>query len=207
MQKFPRPSSKGRRLWLAPLLGCAAFCASAAPEEFTIDPGHTFPTFEVRHLNVATQRGRFNRSQGKVTLDPQGGAGTVEIRIAATSVDTGNDELDRLLRGKYYFNVEEYPEIIYKSTGMLFSDGKPVLIQGQLSFLGQTRPVDLKVLNFGCSRLPFLGQRCGADLAASFRRADFGMTAMQGFVGDEVTLLIQAEAVKAPAAPDESRPR
>jgi len=174
--------------------------AQAAPEEFTLDPGHTFPTFEVRHLNVATQRGRFNRSSGKLTLDMAAGSGAVEVSIEAGSVDTGNAELDKLLRGQYYFNPAEYPNIIYRSNAFIFADGKPALVKGELTFLGQTRPVELKVTFFGCSRLPFLGQRCGADLTAKFLRSDFGMTAMQGFVGDEVTLLIQAEAVKPPAA-------
>jgi polyisoprenoid-binding protein YceI len=174
--------------------------AQAAPEEFSLDPGHTFPTFEVRHLNVATQRGRFNRTSGKLVLDMEAGSGSVQVAIASTSVDTGNAELDKLLRGQYYFNVTEYPEITYRSTAFVFADGKPSLIKGELTFLGQTRPVDLKVQFFGCSRLPFLGQRCGADLTAKFLRSEFGMTAMQGFVGDEVTLLIQAEAVKGPQA-------
>jgi polyisoprenoid-binding protein YceI len=182
-------------LFAALLLSSAA--AHAEPEAFTIDPGHTFPTFEVKHLGVATQRGRFNRTTGKVTLDLKAGTGAVEINIEAASADTGNPELDRLLRGQYYFNIAEYPLITYKSTGISFEGEKPVLFKGELSFLGQIRPVELKVLHFACTRVPLLGRRCGADLTASFRRSDFGMTAMQGFVGDEVTLLIQAEAVRA----------
>jgi len=186
------------------LLACAS-PAQAAPEEFNLDLGHTFPTFEVRHLNVATQRGRFNRSSGKLTLDLAAGSGAVQVSMASTSVDTGNDELDKLLRGKYYFNADEYPEITYRSTAFVFADGKPSVIKGELTFLGQTHPVELKVQFFGCSRLPFLGQRCGADLSGKFLRSEFGMTAMQGFVGDEVTLLIQAEAVKG-AAPEAPKP-
>jgi polyisoprenoid-binding protein YceI len=201
-------ASRHRLIRLQPAIGALllsvlAGSARAAPEEFSLDPGHTFPTFEVRHLNVATQRGRFNRTSGKLVLDVEAGSGSVQVSIASTSVDTGNAELDRLLRGQYYFNVAEYPEITYRSTAFVYAEGKPSLVKGELTFLGQTRPVELKVQFFGCSRLPFLGQRCGADLTAKFLRSEFGMTAMQGFVGDEVTLLIQAEAVKgaAPEAP------
>ncbi len=167
----------------------------------------------MRHLNVATQHGRFNRTTGSVTLDVEAGAGQAQIRIASTSVDTGNEELDKLLRTRYYFNVAEYPEITYQSTRMEFADGKPTVIHGDLTFLGQTRPVDLKVQYFGCSRLPFVGNRCGADLAATFKRSEFGMNTMLGFVGDDVTLQIQVEAVKgraqepgAPATPTEAPP-
>ena len=108
----------------------------------------------MRHLNVATQRGRFNKTTGKLSLDIAAGSGAVEISILAASVDTGNDALDKLLLGQYYFNVAEYPSVTYKSTSISFADGKPVLVKGDLSFLGQTRPVELKVVNFGCSRLP-----------------------------------------------------
>lgn len=185
-------------VWIiaAPVL--AVTSAHAEPEAFVIDPGHTFPSFEVRHLGVANQRGRFNHTTGQVTLDLKAGTGSVNISIDAKSADTGNPELDALLRGKSYLNPAEYPEITYKSTEMVFENQKPVLVKGELTFLGQSRPVDLKVAGFGCSRLPFLGSRCGADLTATFRRSDFGMTSMQGFVSDEVTMVIQAEAVPPP---------
>jgi polyisoprenoid-binding protein YceI len=184
-------------------LGSSAVWAQA--EQLIIDPGHTFPTFEVRHLGLATQRGRFNHTSGQLALDLKAGTGSVTVSIAADSADTGNPELDRLLRGKFYLDPAEYPEITYKSTAMIFENQKPVLVKGDLTFLGQTRPVDLKVVGFGCSRLPFLGTRCGADLTANFLRSDFGMTAMLGFVGDEVTMVIQVEAVPPPAPPKEER--
>ena len=205
MPKFNDSRARPLRLLPVLLLCLPALAAQAAMEEMTIDPGHTFPTFEVRHLNVATQRGRFNRTQGRVSLDLEGGSGAAQISIDTASVDTGNEELDKLLRTRSYFNVRDYPQISFKSTAMEFADSKPTLIHGELTFLGETRPVDLKVLYFGCSRLPFVGNRCGADLTARFKRSDFGMNTMLGFVSDEVTMQIQVEAVKGravePAAP------
>jgi polyisoprenoid-binding protein YceI len=166
----------------------------AAPLEFDIDPGHTFALFEVRHLGIATQRGRFDRSSGKVVLDGEAGTGSAEIRIDAASVSTGNAEIDRLLRGAGYFAAAEHPFISYTARAMRFEGGKPVLIEGELRFLGVTRPLALRVSGYGCIRFPQL--RCGADLSANFRRSDFGLVAMAGFVGDEVTMLIQAEIVR-----------
>lgn len=185
----------------AAALTCAAAPSHAEPQALVLDPGHTFPVFEVKHLGLATQRGRFNHTAGTVSFDLQAGTGSVAVSIDTASADTGNPELDRLLRGKFYLNPAEYPEITYRSTEMVFEHQKPVRIKGELSFLGQTHPVELKVAGFACSRMPILGLRCGADLTASFRRSDFGMTAMLGFVSDEVTMVIQAEAVPAAAAP------
>ncbi len=175
---------------------CGLLCgaAQAAPESFAIDPGHTFPQFEVRHLGIATQRGRFNKTSGTVTIDTDAGTGSADIRIDARSVSTGNEELDRLLRGAFYFAVVDHPEITYRATAMHFEGGKPVRVEGELRFLGVTRKVALSVSGFGCMRFPL--PRCGADLSTSFRRSDFGLTAMANFVGDEITILIQAEMVR-----------
>ncbi len=171
-----------------------SFAAQAAPQTLVIDPGHTFPVFEVRHLGIATQRGRFNKTTGTVNLDAEAGTGTADIRIDARSVSTGNEDLDTLLRGAFYFAVLDHPEIAYKAGAMRFEDGKPVRIEGELRFLGVTRPLALTVSGYGCIRFPVL--RCGADLSARFRRSDFGLVAMANFVGDEVSMLIQVEMVK-----------
>lgn len=197
-----RPAPNMLKLLAFAIAGLALSAAArAAPEEFVLDPGHTFPVFEVRHLGIATQRGRFNRTTGKIKLDPDTGAASAALRIDARSVDTGNEELDRMLRNQYYFNVAEFPEIAYAAADFTLKEGEPSTVDGQLTFLGVTKPVQLKVLGFKCTRLPtIVTLRCGADLTATFKRSDFGLTTMAGFVSDEVTLVIQAEAVRqAPA--------
>jgi polyisoprenoid-binding protein YceI len=176
------------------LLGLLSGHARGEPVSFNIDPGHTFPVFEVRHLGIATQRGRFNRTSGRVTVDVEARTGSADIRIDARSVSTGNDDLDALLRGAFYFAVVDHPEIAYKANAVRFDGDKPVLVEGELRFLGVTRPLNLKVSGYGCIRFPQL--RCGADLATSFKRSDFGLVTMANFVGDEVSMLIQMEMVR-----------
>ena len=48
--------------------GDATTPALAAPVNYTIDGNHTFPVFETDHLGFSTQRGRFNKTSGKITL-------------------------------------------------------------------------------------------------------------------------------------------
>ena len=182
---------------LAALLGLGQ--VHAASEDFVIDPAHTFATFEVRHLGISDQRGRFNRTTGKVRLDAQAGTGNIEIAIDARSIDTGNEAMERLLRGQDFFNVEQFPEIAFKSQKIVFADGRPQHIDGQLTLLGVTKPVQLAVTGYGCTRLPFLVQlRCGMDASAIIRRSEFGMTSLLSFTSDEVKLAIQAEAIQPP---------
>lgn len=169
----------------------------AAPEEFVIDPDHTYATFEVRHLGISTQRGRFNHSTGKATLDVEAGSGSIDITIDARTIDTGNDAMDKLLRGEDFFNVAKFPEIVFHSSAVTFADGKPSRIDGELTLLGVTRPVDLEVTHYACTRLPFLIRvTCGLDATSTIRRSDFGMTSLLSFVADDVRLLIQGEAVR-----------
>jgi len=176
--------------------GCGA--AMAAPEEFVIDSGHAFPTFEVRHLGIATQRGRFDKTTGTVLLDRAAGTGSVEVVIDARTVDTGNPALDKVLRGSSFFDVEHHTEIRYKAPQAALIEGQTSVIDGELTLLGVTRSVRLTVSNYGCTRKPTLVLRCGVDMSATFRRSEFGMSSMLGFVADEVTILIQAEAVQSP---------
>lgn len=186
-----------RRAALIALIGLAgAAPALAAPEEFVIDPGHAFPSFEVRHLGIATQRGRFNRTSGTVLLDRHTGTASVDVTIDAVSIDTGNDALDNMLRGSSFFDVTRFPQIHFKSAQATLVEGKPTSIDGELTLLGVTKHITLAVSNYQCTRKPFLViLRCGVDMSTTFRRSEFGISAMSAFVADEVTILIQAEAV------------
>ena len=189
-----------RKLTIIAWLAALPAAALAAPEEFMLDAEHTFPMFEVRHLGIATQRGRFNRTAGKIVYDLEAGTATVDINIDARSVTTGAEVLDQLLLSRDYFAVDQHPSINYKASNAPLAEGKPSTIDGQLTFLGVTKPVALKVINFACTRRPLGALRCGADLTATIKRSEFGMTVMQSFVGDDVTVIVQVEAVRPTAA-------
>ncbi len=169
-----------------------------AQERYSLDPSHTIVSFEIRHHGVSQQRGLFTRSQGTAVLDPQGGGGRIEVTIDANSVITGVDALDRVLRGPTFFNTGLHPRIRFVSDGIRYADGKPVEATGQLTLLGVTRPLTLEIRDFTCTqhflrRVPL----CGADVYATLRRSDFGMTfGLPNLIGDEVRLAIQVEGLK-----------
>jgi polyisoprenoid-binding protein YceI len=184
-----------RGLLLAVLVCVAG--AATAEERFSLDPTHTFPSFEIRHQGVSTLRGKFNRSQGRALLDPQGTGNLIELTVDAASVDTGMDDLNQKLRGAAFFNAGTYPDIRFTATQIEYSGGKPVLVQGSLTLLGQTRPVTLEIRDYACT-LQFLTRRplCGADVHTVIRRSDFGMNFGIPLIGDEVKLAIEVEGFK-----------
>lgn len=92
---------------------------------------------------------------------------------------------------------KQFPEIVFRSTAVSFAQGKPEKIDGELTFLGVTKPVTITVLSYNCTRKPFLIRlTCGMDATTTIRRSEFGMSSLLSFVSDEVKLLIQAEAIR-----------
>jgi polyisoprenoid-binding protein YceI len=182
---------------LAAALAFGAPAALAAPEAFTVDPGHTFPAFEVVHLGISTQRGRFDRTSGRIEIDREAGTGRIELAIETASVSTGNKALDGVLKGEDFFDVEKHPRMTFRANRVEFDKGEPRRAQGELTMNGVTRPVALTVDRFACTRLPFLVRlTCGADVTATLKRGEFGMSRFSNFVADEVRIVVQVEAVR-----------
>lgn len=181
------------------LLALAAITAPAlaAPAGYTIDPNHTFPVFEVDHLGFSTQRGRFNKTSGRITLDTATRQGSVDVTIDATSIDMGFAKWNDNMRGENYFNTDAHPSITFTASKLVFDGERPVSADGSLTMLGVTKPVTLTINRFRCAPHP-LNKRetCGADVVATLKRSEFGMTKYIPSVGDEVRLLIAVEAYR-----------
>lgn len=178
---------------LLPLLACLGLPAVAA--DYVIDPTHTYASFEIDHLGFSTQRGQFNRTSGSVQLDTEARSGSIDIRIEAASLDTGYELRDDVLRGESWFNVKSYPDIFFRSQRVIFDGDKPVAVEGNLTLLGEIRPMRLEIARFKCGlNLAARKRGCGADAQGVLRRSEFGMQQGLPFIGDEVRLRIQVEA-------------
>jgi polyisoprenoid-binding protein YceI len=179
--------------WLlcaALLLASPAWCVS-----YTIDPAHTYPSFEIDHLGFSTQRGRFDRTSGFIELDQIARTGKLEIHVDIASLDTGQSERDEVLKGEEWFQAQRHPDMVYRSERFIFENDRPVAVEGMLSLLGQTHPLRLQITRFKCGlNLAEKKRGCGADAHGQLRRSDYGMRTGLPFVGDEVKLNIQVEA-------------
>lgn len=191
----------GKRVLMAIVAAGAASAAQGAPVTYTIDPNHTYPSFEAPHFEqLSLWRGKFNRSSGKMTLDRESKTGTVNISIDATSVDFGNEMMNRSALGADYFNVEKHPTASYKGT-LVFAGETPAEVKGELTLLGITKPVDLKINWFRCMNHAMLKREiCGTDAYAEIDRRDWGMLGLIQY-GPKVTLRIAAEAIQGDVPP------
>lgn len=179
--------------------GMASSGATAAPVSYDVDPHHTFPSFEADHMGISFWRGKINKNSGKIVLDREAGQGTVDIAIDLSSIDFGEDLLNKWALGKDLFDVEKHGKTARYSGKLNLANGDPTEVQGQLTLMGVTKPLTLKLNRFKCIPHPMLKRElCGADAAATFNREEFGLAAGKdyGFSMD-VALRIQVEAVAA----------
>ncbi|MGO4701380.1 YceI family protein [Dyella sp. 2RAB6] len=187
-----------RTLIATAVLALAGTSARAGSATYTVDPTHTYPSFEADHFGgLSVWRGKFDRSSGKVTLDKAAGTGTVDIAVDMSSANFGLAKLDEEARGPQLFETAKYPKATYKGKLAGFVDGKPTKVLGELTLHGATHPLELTVNSFKCMPHPLLKREvCGADASATFQRDTFGMAGGKdyGFKMD-VVLRIQVEAI------------
>jgi polyisoprenoid-binding protein YceI len=170
---------------------------SMASDTYTIDPAHTLPVFEVSHLGFSTQRGRFNQTSGKITLDLQKKSGHVSLTIAAESIDMGLAKWNEHLKSDAFFNTATFPDIIFKSDHFEFAGEKLVAAQGTLTLLGVTQPIRLDIKGFTCGTNPFVQKDlCAADIETHLKRSAFGMNRYLPGIGDDIHVLVPVEAFK-----------
>lgn len=185
-----------KKLLIAAALA-AVVPATAFAQTYTIDTRHTFPTFEVSHFGVSTQRGMFTKVSGKFTVDRAARTGMVDVTIDATSMVTGIQGLTDHLKAEDFFNVAKYPTVTFKGGTVRFDGDRPVAVDGDLTMLGVTKPVTLALLSFTCRDHPANKKpMCGADATTTIKRSDFGMKYAIPAVSDDVKLSIPVEAFR-----------
>lgn len=170
---------------------------------FRVDPERTSVAFEVTHLGVFVQNGRFGRAHGRIAYDADTEAGSVDLTVETASVDTGWELRDRFVRGENMLDAERHPRLEFRSTAMTFSGHHLVAVDGALTLRGVTRPVRLEVRNVRCGASAGEGgERCDAEIFGRISRREFGIDYAYPLIGDEVllTFAVSAERMRDAAA-------
>lgn len=175
----------------------AAGIAHADSVTYKIDPGHTYVTFEARHFGTSTNRGRFDKKSGSITVDRAAKTGKAEITIDTTSMNTGLALFDSHLKGDNFLKADQFPTATFVGDKFSFDGDKVTAVTGTLTMLGKTQPVTLKATNYNCYESPFFKKEvCGGDFETTIQRSTYGMSYGVPNIPDDIKLLIQVEAVK-----------
>jgi polyisoprenoid-binding protein YceI len=169
---------------------------------WNIDPVHSEVGFSVRHMMVSKVRGRFNTFSGQLVTgeDPLNSSVTAEIDLA--SIITGNEQRDAHIRSADFFEVETYPTMTYRSTGVRV-DGGDYVLDGELTLKGVTKSVPLTLELNGFGPDAYGGTRAGFTATGELNRKDFNVNfeaPMQNggvVVSDKITLQLEVEAILA----------
>jgi len=185
---------------LLAVVAALGFTAAAHAESATyaIDPSHTFATFEIGHMGTSTNRGRFNKTAGTVTVDKAAKTGALDVTVDTTSLDTGTAAFTKHISSDEMLNVATFPTAHVVATKFVFNGDKIAEIDGTLTLMGKTNPVVLKAQNYNCYMSPMVKREvCGGDFDTTIVRSQYGVTygLNYGFP-DNVHLVIQVEAVK-----------
>jgi polyisoprenoid-binding protein YceI len=177
----------------------------SAPSTTTwkIDPAHTNVEFSVRHLMIATVKGRFTDVSGTVKIDEADlSRSEIDVTINVASIDTREQQRDAHLRSADFFDVEKYPTMTFRSTRVEPGQDGRLTVVGDLTIRGITKPVTLDVTSEGRAKDPWGGERAGFSATTRINRTDFGLTWNQALetggvlVGDEVKISLDVELVK-----------
>jgi polyisoprenoid-binding protein YceI len=172
---------------------------------WTIDGAHSEILFSARHMMIATVRGKFAKFEGTIEADEKNPtAARVHVQIDAASIDTGNDQRDTHLRSGDFLNVEQFPQITFKSTKVEQLDDERGRLHGDLTIRDVTRPVVLDVEFAGIAKSPWGTTSAGFSASTKLNRKDWGLNwnvALETggwLVSDEIKVTIDLELVKAP---------
>jgi polyisoprenoid-binding protein YceI len=166
---------------------------------WAVDPTHSSVEFQVKHMGIATVRGRFASFEGTLTVgDDAQASGTVEV----ASVDTNEGQRDDHLRSPDFFDAESHPQISFRSTAIAATGDDEFEVTGDLTIHGVTNPVTLQGEVTGSDVDPWGNERVGLEVRGQLSRGDYGMKFNQALgsgnmlVADKVKLSLDISAVK-----------
>ena len=168
---------------------------------YELDTMHTTVEFVARHM-LSKTRGRFTDFKGTIVVGDTPETSSVNVEIDAGSIQTNTEKRDEHLKSGDFLELETYPTLSFKSTGVRATGGGTFELDGDLTIKDVTKPVTLtgEFLGFGNGMQGDV--MFGASARTTINREDFGMNwnmAVEAggvLVGKKVDIEIEVEAHK-----------
>ena len=169
---------------------------------YNVDKTHASITWKVSHLGLSNYTARFTKFDASIDFDPNNvEASKITATIDPTSVRTDypfpekKDFDKKLAQGAEWFNAGAFPSITFASSKLTKTGDNTGVMEGNLTFLGVTKPVSLSVtLNGATANQPFSNKpTLGVTATTTIKRTDWGFSTYTPNIGDEVTIIIDAE--------------
>lgn len=173
--------------------------SSTSPaEHYVFDTAHTQILFFVNHLGFSMSQGEFHDYDGGFTFDRENPENSsIDVSIKTASIDMDSEKWDDHMRNADFFDVENHPEMTFKSTNIEVTGDNTANITGDLTLLGVTKPVTLAVTHNKSGQHPFNKKMvAGFSATATIQRSEWGMNYGLPGVGDDVEIRLEVEGFR-----------
>lgn len=172
--------------------------SSATKGYYVVEPTHAYISFSYNHLGFSYPVVGFTAFGGSLNIDPEDLASTeVKIMIDADSIDSRVEVFNSHLKGENFFNVEEHPQILFKSTAALPASASSGKLAGDLTIKGITKPVVLDVVLHNAAKNPISGKEViGVSGKTTVKRSEWDLGLYAPNVSDEVDIVVSVEFIK-----------
>jgi polyisoprenoid-binding protein YceI len=174
-----------------------------AKATWKIDAAHSLIEFSVKHLMIATVKGRFGQIEGEISVDPADlTAAEFNVTVDMTSIDTRDTQRDVHLKSADFFDAEQYPTMSFRSKRVTAKGDDEFTLVGDLTIHGVTKETTFALTFEGQAKDPWGGERVGFSATANINRKDFGLewnaTLETGgvMVGEKVKIEVHMEGVR-----------
>lgn len=166
---------------------------------YELEDTHAYVTFSYSHLGFSKPVLAFNEVDATAEVNPEDpAASSLSVTIDPASIDSAVEKFDEHLKSADMFDVEQYPEITFVSTGIDMASGTTGTMTGDLTMKGVTKPVTLDVTLNGAGQHPMTGlDTFGISATGTLDRTEWDLGYAAPAVGEEVDLRIEAEFVQA----------
>ena len=172
---------------------------------YKIDPSHSEITFKVKHLMITNVTGNFGKFDATMTSEKDDFSdASVSFEAETASISTNNEQRDGHLKSEDFFAAEQFPKLLFASTGIEKTGGNSFKLTGNLTIRDITKAITLDV-EYGGAMTDFYGQfKHGFDISGKIYRKEFNLswsavTEAGGIVvSDEVKLNLQVQMTKQP---------
>ena len=164
-----------------------------------IDRTHSSASFAVKHMVVATFRGRFETVDATLTVSED--SATLEGSVEAGSIVVKDPNLQGHLGSPDFFDVEQYPHLTFTSSDIR-REGEELLVRGELTIKGHTHPLEARGTLVGPAVTLGDVNKIGLQLETTVDRTQYGLEwnaplPSGGFaLANEVQLTVELELIE-----------
>ncbi|BBI34582.1 YceI family protein [Cohnella abietis] len=171
-----------------------------AASNWVLDKSHSGINFSVRHMMITNVRGSFNEFDAVVLADSDNlSALEASLSINVDSINTKDDGRDGHLKSPDFFNVEQFPQIVFKKTSLEAKGGEDYKLTGDITIAGVTKSITLNTEIAGPAKDPWGNSKFGVVADGIINRSDFGLTYNAALetggilIGDAIKIHIELE--------------